>query len=319
MGRNGTLLCTFSHTREDGGTQIAVTSSEDAGTTWSAAEIVATPPERGYLADSTLLVTSSGIHVYWTQVLEPYVHSRFMVSARKDGSPEWSAPSDLNIPRRYISGKVQPPIWLDGKTAVMGFSYDVLAETGKPASEERRMYCRAGILRSVDEGATWSILNDSVDVPPHNADEPAIVLQGADRLLMILRTYDTHPWETQSSDAGAHWSKPVRSVHAAYNSPTAICRLKDGRLVRVWDNSSENRFPLVVSCSDNNGASWSAPRTLADQQRDPDGSVNLDQASYPSVMQVPNGEVVVVWQERLKAQATIRGARFDVNWLEKKD
>lgn len=114
---------------------------------------------------------------------------------------------------------------------------------------------------------------------------------------MVLRTSDGFLWETRSTDKGETWSEPVRTeIHAATTSHN-IFRLRDGRILLTLNESAPNvRTPLVMRVSSDDGATWSDPVTLATTKiPQPGDEVWAREVSYPSVTELKDGSVVVVW------------------------
>ena len=154
---------------------------------------------------------------------------------------------------------------------------------------------RASVLKSTDDGKTWKQYG-SIKTPA-GAGEPSLVELKSGAILMVLRTSDGFLWETRSSDKGQTWSAPVRTaIHAATTSHN-IFRLRDGRLLLTLNESAPNvRTPLVMRVSSDDGTTWSEPVTLAKVKvPQPGDKVWAREVSYPSVTQLKDGTVVVVW------------------------
>ena len=154
---------------------------------------------------------------------------------------------------------------------------------------------RASVLKSTDDGQTWRHFGSITT--PAGAGEPSLVELSSGAVLMVLRTSDGFLWETRSTDKGETWSTPVRTeIHAATTSHN-LFRLKDGRILLTLNESAPNvRTPLVLRVSRNDGATWSAPTTLAAVKIPQPGDVVwAREVSYPSVAELKDGSVVVVW------------------------
>jgi len=155
---------------------------------------------------------------------------------------------------------------------------------------------RASVLRSVDDGKTWE-KSGTVTTPHAGAGEPSLVELKSGAILMVLRTSDGFLWETRSTDKGKSWKPPTRTeIHAATTSHN-IFRLRDGRLLLLLNESAPNiRTPLVLRVSSDEGATWTAPVSLAKIQVPHEGDrVWAREVSYPSVAQLKDGTVIVVW------------------------
>lgn len=314
--QDGTIFCAFAVNIQS----IYLTSTRDAGSTWSKPAKVMECPRAGYIADPNLLVVGHRVTVFATFVpapSPPFAHSETLAATSEDGGRTWTKPTLLPISHKYVCGKTHVPVWLDERTVAMGYSYDLPAEEGRPGSTEGEMDLRAGVLLSHDAGTTWTPGGDvHVNVFPIGADEPALVQLRNGDLFMVVRTASPRPYETRSRDGGRTWEEPKPSRFYGRNSPTALLRLKDGSILRVWDNSPTNRFPLVASISTDECRTWSPPRTITEPKVDDNGQLSFVTACYPSIAQADDGTIVVVWWETSGGGSNIGLARFKRSWVE---
>jgi acyl-CoA thioesterase-1 len=314
------LYCTYSNTISS----IWIQCSADAGATWSKPVQVMGLSEPRYITDANLLVDRDRLTVFATHVLElpeftgKLARSVFRSAVSRDGGATWSAPEAMPLPRRYVTGCVNVPVWLDGDTVVMGWAWDVPAEEGRPSALEGEMHTRAGVLISADRGRTWAPGAD-VDLPQQamGADEPAVVRLANGDLFMIVRTTTGRPHETVSHDGGTTW-EPLRPAPVyGNNTPSALLRLRDGAILRAWDNSPLNRFPLVVALSTDECKTWGTPRTITAPVPQADGSLSYATACYPSLAQAADGTLLLAWWQRTDAgRNSVWLARFNREWIE---
>ena len=146
------------------------------------------------------------------------------------------------------------------------------------------------------------------------ADEPAIVAVTDRDIFMVLRSAreDGLAEETWSHDGGRTWEQPKPGKLNEFNSPTCLWRMRNGWVVRMWDNSKTSRFPLVVSISQDNCRTWSSPRTVVDFPADSKWPV---QASYPCVVETADGALVAIWcHVTPEGQWFWATARFTADW-----
>ncbi len=143
---------------------------------------------------------------------------------------------------------------------------------------------------STDDGLTWQ-RSAPVVTPPHTgggfhqgirwnhgAVEPTVVELTDGRLWMLMRTPHDYHYEAFSTDGGLTWSEPQPSgFYGTITMPT-IGRLKDGRLIffwcnttplpelptanGVWDDVFTNRDVTHVAISDDDGRTWRGFREL---------------------------------------------------------
>ena len=289
-----TIYCVYSRNIDS----IWIQATQDGAKTWSKPVCVMQLPSPRYITDANILVDGKRLTVFATHVLETADHpgkiakSVFLRSDSVDGGLSWSAPEALPIKRQYVVGCIHAPVWLDGDTVVMGYSWDVPAEEHKPAADEGGMFLKSGVLISHDRGRTWTPgENVQLDIHPIGADEPALVRLRTGHLFMVARTSQPRPYETLSRDGGRTWDKPWPSKFRGYNSPTALLKLRDGTIVRAWDNSPSNRFPLVVALGADDAQTWSAPRTVTDPCTVPTADSHL---TRPAILHSPK-RLMVPW------------------------
>jgi len=302
---------------------IWVQWTRDAGRTWAKPVQVMGLPGGRYITDPNVLVDRDRVTVIATHVLDAPDHpgaiasSQFLAATSEDGGRTWSQPQAIPLSRKYVCGCIHAPVWLDGDHVAMGWSWDVPAEEGKPVADEGAMHLRAGVLISEDRGRTWAP-GDDVDLPEQamGADEPAIVRLSNGDLFMIVRT-TTRPFETVSRDGGRTWEALRPGPFQGFNSPSALLRLRDGAIVRAWDNSPTNRFPLVVSLSTDDCRTWTPPRTVTEPTVQEDGSLSYATACYPSLAQAADGTILLAWWQRSpQGTNSVWTARLNREWIE---
>lgn len=316
---DGAILCAYASASGRVLDRIQAVRTDDAGKTWSQPVNVMEAPAGGYIADPNILVLGKRATVFATFVpdTKPALsRSETWSSVSEDGGRTWGPRVRIPLARRYTSGKVHGPVTLADGTIAMGYSWDVPAEKGKPAGEEHRMFARAGVLRSKDRGATWTPGGDIAINEPMGADEPALVVLRNGDLFAVVRTGGPRPYEVRSTDGGQSWSEPKPSRFVGHNSPSALLRLRDGAILRVWDHSDKNRFPLVAAVSVDECNTWTAPRTITEPAVDERGHRSFQTAAYPSIAQARDGTVLVVWWETGAFGSRIGFARFSRVWLD---
>lgn len=314
-----TIYCVYSNDTQS----VWIQATEDAGRTWSAPVRVLALEEPWYMTDANVLVDRDRITVFATHCLETpgkpgvFGHSVFRVAASEDGGVTWVEQPPIPVPHRYLCGCVHAPVWLEGDRVVMGYSWDVPAEEGRAVGEEGAMHLRAGVLISEDRGRTWAPGAD-VDLPQQamGADEPGLVRLANGDLFMVVRTTEPRPSETVSHDGGLTW-EPLRPAPVqACNTPTALLRLRDGTIVRAWDDSPATRYPLVVATSTDECQSWSTPRVVTEPAPTADGTASYDWACYPTLAEAADGTVLLAWWQRKGERNSVWVARLSRAWID---
>lgn len=272
----------------------------------------------------------------------------------------WVLRSEEGIDGHYSREKV-----LDG-------SYDMLRQPLFLRSRQRmlvtagRTEVSAGreillgcVLYSDDDGRSWQAVDVPAGpvhpgLPPHRkprwqnyAIEPTVTELADGRLWMLLRTSMDNLYESFSTDCGASWSAPSASRFYATCTMPTFFRLRDGRLLLFWCNTTPlpeqdrsadtsirpeqrdgrwedvftNRDAIHVAISEDDGANWVGFRELyLDPLRNAadfatrDGiEVSLDRSVHQSqAVELPGGKVLVALGQHPLVRALLI---FDPAWL----
>jgi len=133
------------------------------------------------------------------------------------------------------------------------------------------------VTYSDDDGETWRLSpNEFKEATPYiGADggiEPTVLQLKDDRVWMLIRTQWGRYFETFSKD-GSSWSA-LRPTHIlSSDSPAALVRLKDGRIVMLWNEclrypyAQGGRHVLHAAISEDDAKTWRGYREV---DRDPE-------------------------------------------------
>ena len=295
---NGDLLCAwFSGPFEAAVNQVILASrSTDQGQSWNKAEILANFPHKSnfdpaFIADGerTWFFFSAG---RWNRY--PFVHDEraggigpasYHTYHRQstDNGRTWSEPAPFrgtffcrSNGIKLSSGELLLPVY-------------TLTKQGE---EDEAMVCR-----SVDGGKSWA-LGRGVKCPGGN-DEPTIAEVSGGNVLMVLRTRDGFLWRTYSQDKGESWPAPQKDQLDAAAASANLFRLADGRILLTHGPCKPpQRTLLTMRVSADDGRSWSTPLTIAEVKGEATDRGQGDrQVTYPSVTQLRDGTVLVVWAD----------------------
>jgi hypothetical protein len=251
-------------------------------------------------------------------------------------------------------GMIRQPIFLKSKRRILvSCSGQTLIQDSIGAMQSRVFY-------SDNDGYTWNIS----DVPigprfkaewPHRksrwqnyAIEPTITELSDGRLWMLLRTSMDNLYESFSDDYGTTWSVPVPSrFYSTLTMPT-LFRLKDGRLLLFfcnttplpeedrsadttlreeqktgdgWEDVFTNRDAIHAAISADDGKTWTGFRELylnpLRNERDfatrGGTEVSLDKSVHQSqAVELPYGKVLLAFGQHPLVRAMII---FDPDWL----
>jgi alpha-L-rhamnosidase len=155
----------------------------------------------------------------------------------------------------------------------------------------------SGVLKSADRGKSWTH-HEKVATPGKvGAGEPTIAELRNGDVLMAVRTTDGYLWTARSRDKGDTWSAPQRTELPANTSSHNLLRLADGRIALTHGPCAPSkRTQLTLRISDDDAATWGEPVVLAEVEPAKAGEATWDrEVTYPSVAQLADGTLVIVW------------------------
>ena len=293
-------------------------SSKDNGLTWT-----------------TLPIKNSPYH--WAAVKSP-VSKEYVRLATHDNSV-YCARSKGGFNGKWTFAKIwsekfimlKPPVFVRaGKRMLVG------------CHSTKRIGC--GTFYSDDDGLTWK-LSTFTKAPHHKsgglhngrrwnhgAVEPTVVELKDGRVWMLIRTAQDNHYESFSKDGGQTWSKAKPSrFYGTITMPT-INRLKDGRLLFLWNNTTPlpemnnpngnwedvftNRDALHAAVSEDEGKTWIGYRELilnADRNRGDFAScAKRDMSVHQTqIAELPAGKILVSLGQGVSRRLLI----FDPKWL----
>lgn len=120
---------------------------------------------------------------------------------------------------------------------------------------------------------------------PKGCIQPTVVELESGHLLCFLRTRDGYIYKSDSHDYGRTWSKTEPTNLKNPNSGIDLIKLKDERLLAVFNDSFDKRTPLNIGISSDNGKTWKI------------WSLEVDEGeySYPGVIQSSDGLIHLVY------------------------
>lgn len=225
---------------------------------------------------------SGDLHLFFKVGPEiPFWQTYWMHS--KDGIT-WSTPEELVAGDKGGRGPVKNKAILLSDGAWLA-----------PASTEHGGW-NAFADRSSDHGKTWErsadFAFDPAKLTGKGIIQPTFWESTPGKVHAMLRSTSGQIWRTDSEDGGKTWVPVYDSGLPNNNSGIDAVRLKDGRVLLVYNHVSGNwkaRTPLDLALSEDNGKTWN---TIAHLEADPD---LRSEFSYPAIIQKDSGDVVITY------------------------
>ena len=287
--------------------------STDKGVSWTKPQMLFQfPPSQGnarYTRDargSVLIDRTGGLHIfplYWSDWSGEQFKGNSSVChvMSDDNGITWSAVQTLPSKYKYSGthvplclgrGRIIVPIW---------HAFD----------DKHDWDCFCAI--SDDRGKTWRTTGQ---MGPNLKDEQAGVELIDSRIWMLFRKYEGgRLLETFSSDDGETWHDTRQSQFVAPASPPATLRLRDDRIIVVWNNSLKpkhvlNRLILAAAITPDEGKTWYGYREIA-RTSGVVGHKGL--VVYPYITQTTDGTVIVTYQTQAFDEVSL--VHLDPDWL----
>lgn len=316
--KNGDLLAAWFGGTWEGDPGVKIFGARFHAGSWSAPFVLASTDDTACW-NPTLFHTRDGrLWLYYKTGKKP----ASWVGVRKVSTDEGKSWSEAEpLPAGILGPIKNKPLVLDDGAILSGSS----VEHGK---------WDAWIERSTDSGKSWTkagpyTVPESIDVPdaaflaatsrqpdPPDAKlavhtklyppaketvgliQPTIV-QIADQHLRFYARSHTRSARiavSDSFDAGKSWTQPRFLALPNPNSGIDAVRLKDGRIVLIFNNSTNARTPLNLAVSAD-GEHFTIFKTLED---------GPNQYSYPAIIQAANGDLLMTYSWRRQTIKFVR-------------
>jgi len=321
--KNGDVFAAWFGGTWEGSADVAIYGSTQHQGRWS-------KPIELVRVDSTacwnpvLFHTKDGLlWLYYKQGSSP----KTWIGLRKSSSDEgrtWSTPELL--PQGILGPAKDKPLVLDNGTILSGSSVEDSKWT-------------VWIERSTDNGKSWTkagpyTVADDLDTPnaaaiaaaaetqPQKIEgvvttklflpaketigiiQPTIISLGEHHLRYYARSHtrSARLVMADSTDDGKSWTKPHFIDIPNPNSGIDVVRVKDGRIILIFNNSYNRRTPLNLAVSED-GEHFQIFKTLED---------GPGQYSYPAIVQAANGDLLMTYSWR---RQTIKYVRLSLKDL----
>jgi predicted neuraminidase len=319
--KDGDIMAAWFGGTMEGAPDVAIYGSRLHGGAWSAPVELARADNLACWNPVLFHGNDGRLWLYYKYGTKPSAWKGARKWSRDEGLT-WSAAERL--PEGILGPIKDKPLVMNNGVIVSGSS----VENGKWA---------AWIERSADDGKSWTSFGpitvpDSLDVPDENAQaasaevqppaddadegahtkhyppakttvgiiQPSVVWLGEHHLRFYARghTRSARIVAADSMDDGKTWEY-VRFIDLPNpNSGIDAVRLKDGRVVLIFNNSYNTRTPLNLAVS-TDGERFTTFMTLENGQ---------GQYSYPAIVQASNGDLLMTYSWRRQTIKFVRVA-----------
>jgi hypothetical protein len=214
-----------------------------------------------------------------------YAHGCYLRTSN-DGGATWQV-REIEVPAKgLIMGFHDPATYvrLDARTILR-------AVYGRPVAKVR--FYEAWLLRSEDDGATWSFLTLAADPEKKRSfGETALGRAANGDIVAMMRTepaLGTRMWTTRSSDHGKTWAKPVETP--LHGHPAHLLTLHDGTLLCTY-GFRDQPIGIRAAFSHDHGRTWPENEIVSLRT---DGSGRPGDNGYPISTERADGTLVSVY------------------------
>lgn len=281
------LAAWFGGTRE-GARDVAIWMSRLSEGRWSPPEVVAREPNVPSWNPVLFRAPRGRIWLYYKVGPSPEKWTGERKFSTDDGKT-WSAAEAL--PAGLLGPIKDKPIVLANGDIVAG------------SSRESPHNWSAWIERSTDGGNSWTRFGP-VTIPgePYGIIQPTLVELQPNHLRLFARSRQGKIFTADSSDGGRAWTSARPTPLANPNSGIDAVRLRDGRILMVYNPSTHERTPLSVAVSRDGGDTWNPWLDL---------ETGPGEFSYPAVIEDSHGDVHITYtwnRRRIKHVVILKGA-----------
>jgi hypothetical protein len=309
---------------------VSVIRSRDGGLAWSDPQVAYALPGKAYYAIQVLESADGALHAvthllgegtggYRGRLYEVY-HAK-----RAKESTAWSAPQRI-VPG-YV-GSIRGFIQISRSGRLLLAVARAIPDREKaPVNGPDFGWNDTFVYFSDDQGASWRQSPDqltlelkSANTTRYGAIEPVLLELRDGRVWMLVRDRGGRLWQSFSAN-GERWSPLERSPFISSDSPAALLRLRDGRIV-LFTNGCQNwsdprsyamggREVLHAAISADEGKTW---RGFREVLHEPIVTTRGDRGTaYASAVENGAGRIVVVSGQGEGKRAILA---FDPRWLE---
>jgi sialidase-1 len=309
--KDGSLL--MSYTQNSG---IMAIASTDQGKTWGEPFALVgkpEPPAKGWYAHPSFLRLANGeillSYIYSTHPATPYFgHNYYRRSA--DEGKTWTEQFIMTPHPGYCMVHNDRLLTLSTGRIVATAEY----KAHMPSTRDHSGYVGIAFY-SDDQGHSWQVSKNFVDMQPVEVQEPDAVELKDGRVMMFARTYSGYPVRAYSSDQCETWSQgePIKELSMPYAGLPTVRRIPStGDLLFIWisersvdknDPKIHRRCALTSAISKDEAKTFEHLRHIA---RDPE-----DDFGYQCIEFLGDDLAVLAYH----ARDGLHVARIGIDWF----
>ena len=279
--RNGDFLAAWFGGTGEGNSDVVIYASRRTNDGWSAPFQLAREPNTPTWNPVLFHSNDGRLWLYYKFGAGPSTWHASRIFSTDEGAT-WSHPERL--PEGILGPIKNKPLVLDDGTIVSGSSVETLQAW------------QVQIERSTDNGITWNKFGpitvppqaSSAPTTPYGIIQPAIVLlDGRNHLRFFARSTSNIGFicAADSFDSGITWTQAHHTNIPNPNSGIDAVKLRDGRIILVYNDTGTGRSPLNLAVS-SDGENFKMFATL---ESDP------GEFSYPAIIQGMDGALHITY------------------------
>jgi predicted neuraminidase len=269
--KNVFLIAFFAGTKE-GSKDVAIWLSRGDGKSWSTPEIVARDEEAPCWNPVLFKDIEGKIHLFYKVGFSPETWSGVHMISNDNGI-NWSEPHYL--PAGLIGPAKNKPITMSNGEVICGSSVE----------SYKAWACWVEII----SGNKWKkfgpIYYEGIN---KGIIQPSVIELSNGHLRMFMRSTQKigKVCMADSFDYGRTWSRVIDTSLPNPNSGIDAVKLRSGKILIVYNDSTNSRTPLSVSASSDGGITWKKILDLEDENAE---------FSYPSVIESSENNIHIVY------------------------
>lgn len=296
--------------RDDKPCRISAMTSADGGKTWGGKFTLQENTGKLNVKHPSLLRLPSGevllVYTEWNTHQERII----FVRRSQDDAKSWSEPVRVSSLTGVNNTNNDHAFRMStGRIIVPAFN--------SPSVWDKNDHWKAFCYYSDDDGKTWQMSEQTIDLPKRGAEEPMMIERKDGSLLAVLRTSLGAVYRSESKDGGRTWSKAESTGLKAPASPPLLKRIPTtGDLLLVWNHTYDpkhhhqgERRPLVSAISKDDGATWTNIKVI---EPAPKGG-----AAYPAVTFVGDSALLTYYYQPVGIGGTsgVRLKHIPIDWF----